>query len=87
MGDWRADNARHLKGLTLRWRKYAKWSETWEHDHCAGCWAKFAEFEGPDILHEGYATDSEWKGREGYDWICADCFRDLKDEMGWTGTL
>ena len=50
-----------LKGLTLHWRKYAKWSEAWVHGRCAGCWAKFAEFEGPDILHEGYATDSEWK--------------------------
>jgi len=47
--------------------------------------AKFAEIGSGDILHEGYASDARFKDRPGYyDWICADCFRDLKDEMKWT---
>ena len=47
--------------------------------------AKFAEFDGPDILHEDYASDTKYKDRPGYyDWVCTDCFRDPKDEMQWT---
>jgi hypothetical protein len=47
--------------------------------------AKFAELDGESILREGYASDVRFKDRPGYyDWICADCFRDLKDEMNWT---
>jgi transposase-like protein len=33
---------------------------------------------GPDFLTEGYATEGNYR------WICPKCFRDLKDEMGWT---
>jgi hypothetical protein len=33
---------------------------------------------GTDVLTEGYATE------DNYRWICPSCFRDLKDEMGWT---
>ena len=45
--------------------------------------AKFAEFDGD--LHEGWASDRRYKERPGYyDWVCADCFRDLKDELNWT---
>jgi hypothetical protein len=54
--DWRIANAEHLKGQHLHFRKYTRWSDTWDHDHCAACWAKFAEGEEPDIPHEGYAT-------------------------------
>jgi hypothetical protein len=83
--DWRLDNARHLRGLALLRRPYMKWSESWDHDHCAACWAKFAEFEGEGIQHEGYATPPGYHGeREGYDWVCITCFDDLKNEMGWT---
>ncbi len=42
---WRIDNARRLSCLTLYFQKYIHWSEDWGHDHCAGCWAKFAEFD------------------------------------------
>jgi hypothetical protein len=41
------------------------------------CWEKFME-STPSTLSEGYATE------DNYRWICLDCFRDLKDEMGWT---
>lgn len=80
---WRIDNASNLRGVRLQFRRYTRWSESWDHDHCAACWAKFAEFEGPDIQHEGYATCDDPRGA-GYDWICQSCFDDLKDDMQWT---
>ena len=83
MTDWRIDNAERLRGLRLHRRKYTRWSKTWDHDHCAGCWAKFAEFEGPDIQHEGYATGDDYEKGSEYDWVCLDCFAALKEEMGW----
>jgi hypothetical protein len=75
--DWRVDNAKHTRGAALHFRKYSRYSETWEHDHCEGCWGKFMEAAAPDVLTEGYVTD------DGYRWICGECFRDLKDVMGW----
>lgn len=77
MSDWRIDNAKHTRGAVLQFRKYARYSETWDHDHCAGCWAKFMEPGGPDALTEGYVTE------DNYRWICPECFRDLKDLMEW----
>jgi hypothetical protein len=79
---WRIDNARHLRGVRLKFQPYTRWSETWDHDHCAGCWATFAEFEGPDILHEGYATCDDYAKGARYDWVCKTCFADLKNECG-----
>ena len=81
---WRIDNARHLKGLPLQWRRYVRWSESWDHDHCAACWARFAEFEAPDIQHAGYATCEDHPQGACYDWVCRSCFDDLKDDMGWS---
>jgi hypothetical protein len=82
---WRVDNARHLTGLRLEFRPYTRWSESWDHDHCAACWTKFAEFEGADIQREGYATCDDYPKGACYEWVCSDCFNDLKDEMKWTG--
>jgi hypothetical protein len=85
MADWRVDNAKYTKGFGFVWRKYTAPRTYWDHDHCEECFAKFAEFEGPDILHEGFASADRHKDRPGYfDWVRADCFRDLRDEMGWT---
>jgi hypothetical protein len=81
---WRIDNAKRLKGLKLQFLPYTKRSESWDHDHCAACWGKFAEFEGPDILHEGYATCDDYPKGARYEWICQTCFDDLKDDMQWT---
>ncbi len=55
-----------------------RYSESWDHDHCEFCWAKFAEeILIPDSLHEGYAT------ADNYRWICEACFEDFKDQFGW----
>jgi hypothetical protein len=69
MADWRIQNCKMLRGVKLQRKRYRKPSESWNHDHCAACWATFAEFDGPEIQH--------------YDWVCVRCFSELKDEMGW----
>ena len=84
MADWRTDNARHLKGQRLRRKPWTKWSDRWDHDHCEACMVKFAEFDGPDIQKEGYATCEEYKHGVDYGWVCVSCFNDLHEEMGWT---
>jgi hypothetical protein len=83
MADWRIRNCEILRGLALRRKTYRKWSESWDHDHCAACWATFAEVDGPEIQHEGYATCEDYKHGADYDWVCVTCFSELKDEMGW----
>jgi hypothetical protein len=82
--DWRLRNARHLAGLTLHRQPYKRWSDSWDHDHCAACFAKFAEFDGPDVQHVGYATGDDYAKGAGYEWVCPACFSDLKDRLGWT---
>jgi hypothetical protein len=77
MTDWRIDNAKHTRGAVLRFKKYTRYSEAWDHDHCAGCWIKFTESGGPDVITEGYATEDD------YSRVCPACFRDLKDAMEW----
>jgi hypothetical protein len=83
MADWRIDNCKGLRRLKLKRKKYRPWSETWNHDHCAACWATFAEFDGPDYQHEGYATCDDYKHGAEYDWVCMSCFSELKEEMDW----
>ena len=76
--DWRLTNQlSYLKGATLRWRTYSPYSDTWEHDHCAFCWAKFMAPGHPETLHEGYATPDE------HHWVCKTCFDDFKDLFKW----
>jgi hypothetical protein len=78
------DNARRLTGVRLQLRPYVRGGESWDHDHCAACCAKFAEFDGADILREGYATCDDYPKGACYEWVCSTCFADLKDEMKWT---
>jgi hypothetical protein len=54
--NWRYSRICHLQGSTFSFAKYQAPSDDWDHDHCSGCWAKFAEFDGPEILHSGYVT-------------------------------
>ena len=82
MSDWRADNASHLRGFKLHRRRYTKWSGDWDHDHCAGCSAKFAESDGADILHEGWTIGEGYPKGADYEWVCLECFAALNGEMG-----
>jgi hypothetical protein len=63
----------YLKSLPLWWKKYTRYRDDWEHDHCQFCWAKFMEEDYPEVLQEGYATE------DNYRWICEECFEDFKD--------
>jgi hypothetical protein len=81
---WRVNNAKHLQGLELQFRPYTAWSRDWDHDHCAACWAKFSAFGDSDIRQEGYAIGPDYPKGTGYEWVCQQCFADLKTEMGWT---
>jgi hypothetical protein len=68
----------YLKGVTLFKKNYARYSEDWDHDHCAFCWTKFAEKDSiPDALHQGYTTKDEQH------WICEECFQDFKETFSW----
>ncbi len=85
--DWRVENfeSSGLRGAMLVRKPYQQWSATWDHDHCAGCWAKLMEpgHEGEDIQHEGYATTAEFVRGAEYEWVCIECFELFHDEMQW----
>lgn len=89
---WRIDLAHHLKGARLQFRRYTRWSDRWDHDHCEACTIKFAEFEGTQIEHEGYTTCADYKHGAGYAWVCKACFEDLQgryamdSRRGWKPT-
>ena len=61
-------------GVTL-YRRPWKATSANDHDHCAFCWDKFAEYDG--CLHEGFCTV------DGSDWICEVCFNDFRERFGW----
>jgi hypothetical protein len=76
--DWRLQGQEtYLKCLPLWWQRYTRYSESWEHDHCEFCWAKFMEADVPDVLHEGYTTEDHDR------WICEECFEDFNDLFEW----
>ena len=54
--EYRLTQLKPLEGLSFRLRRYEAPTADWDHDHCCGCYAKFAEFDGPDIQHKGYFT-------------------------------
>jgi hypothetical protein len=45
--------------------------------HLALSTRQFAESGSLEVLTEGYVTE------DNHRWICPDCFRDLREEMGW----
>lgn len=81
--EWRITNAKPLAGRRLELRRYERWSESWDHDHCAACWAKFAEAYGPEIESVGYVTLADYPQGAGYEWVCVACFDELQAELGW----
>ena len=83
---WRIDNVdmHRVRGLRLQFRRYVRWSEEWDHDHCVGCWATFSEYDAPNYQHEGYATTDDYPKGAMYEWVCQTCFNDLKDDVGWS---
>jgi hypothetical protein len=80
---WRIDTGQRLRRAVLQRQKWKAPDEHWDHDHCACCRAKFAELDGPDIQHEGYTTTDDYERGAGYDWVCDQCFADLKEDLKW----
>jgi hypothetical protein len=84
--DWRLTNQeKYLKGAGLAWARYRAPSETWAHDHCAFCWAKFMEPGAgvADTLSEGYTTTVEHEHGARCHWICGTCFDDFAARFEW----
>jgi hypothetical protein len=53
------ERLRPHKGFVFRWQPYKELAPDWDHDHCNGCWARFAERPGEwnDTVHtEGWVT-------------------------------
>jgi hypothetical protein len=74
--DWRRQGQeKYLKGLSLFHRTYRPYRSEWEHDHCEFCGNKFSLSDRD--LTKGYST------KDGYHWICGDCFEDFREEFNW----
>jgi hypothetical protein len=57
--EWKKHKVSQLsrfEGMLFQLADYSAPSTVWDHDHCEGCTAKFADFDGPEILHSGYFT-------------------------------
>jgi hypothetical protein len=73
-----------LPASTVFQRKlYHAYRPDWQHDHCVGCWATLAEYEGAGYLKEGFAVTADYPKGENYEWVCPNCFEALKSQMGW----
>jgi hypothetical protein len=93
--DWRLnDQETWLRGAELTWKRYHARSQTWEHEHCAFCWAKFMDpdfseahrqhiAEHPDVLTEGYTTTASHERGADHQWICGRCFDDFAERFAW----
>ncbi|MFO7261648.1 MAG: hypothetical protein DIU52_010870 [bacterium] len=76
--DWRRQGQeRYLRGARHEWTEYRAPGPDWDHDHCESRWARFADYDAPDVLRAGYATPDRYR------WICADCARDFAEEFGF----
>lgn len=77
--DWRLQGQeRYLAAAVLFRAKWTRPRQSWDHDHCAFCWAKFMEEDLPDVLHDGYTTADQRH------WICPQCFEDFRERFQWS---
>jgi hypothetical protein len=77
--DWRfRGQERDLVGSRLRHTPYRAPSPSWDHDHCAFCWRKLAE--------QGDAARAGWQTEDERQWICDECFADLREPLGFVVT-
>lgn len=82
--DWRRRGQEdYLTRVTLYFIPFAPYSAAWDHEHCEFCFEKFfLHPDHPECLRAGYCT-APANGPGAY-WICPDCFRDFREEFGWT---
>jgi hypothetical protein len=77
--DWRIQGQeRYLRGAVLRRTRWARPRPSWDHDHCAFCWARFADGGRPRALRDGWTTPDRRH------WVCPRCFEDFRETFGWT---
>src|SRR5262245_28368448 len=69
---------RCLLGATPHLATYTRPRPAWDHDHCAFCWAKLMEEDHPEVHHEGYNTEDEYR------WVCLQCFEDFRERFRWS---
>ena len=86
--DWRLErllDKEYLQGIALQFRKHRPFRPGWEHDHCEGCLATFAEIglRAEPTLQEGYTTCADFAHGEEYWWVCSECFDAFKAPMEW----
>lgn len=94
--DWRRQGQEEdLRGLRFTWKRYQAYTAEWEHEHCEMCRAVFLDAEhseaaraalaDPDaeVLPAGYANLPDADSSAGHSWICARCFADFAEELGW----
>ena len=78
--DWREQGQEeYLRGLTFAKRKYKRYSEQWDHDHCEFCWSKFCEESSKEATRGGCFTDG-YATLDSYRWICETCFHDFREK-------
>ena len=74
----------YLRGAA--WQR-AQWAPegTWDHEHCAVCWAKFDAVSGRDsgLATAGPAGRSPADQRPRYYWLCPECFDRHAQLFGW----
>jgi len=77
--DWRLTNQiGFLYNATLREQRWDVLPKVRDHDHCAFCWARFADAGIPEALQIGFATPDR------YHWVCKSCLADFREQFAWT---
>jgi len=84
--DMIAARLHYLVGAVFLRKPYRKPREDWDHDHCQVCWKTLAEFEGENVIHEGYASLATEKWPADYHWVCPECFEQYGNRMNWNCT-
>jgi hypothetical protein len=78
--DWRLNGQEHfLTNVELAHRRWTRYSQTWDHDHCVFCTDKFVD-DGKSLTI-GYCT------LDSNTWICEPCFNDFKERFGWSEVI
>jgi hypothetical protein len=83
--DWRLTNQeKYLGGAVFVWKRWKQSRDSWDHDHCEFCSAKFGEPQASesDCLQQGYSTlGPPDDPRPDYYWVCEPCFQDFRDRL------
>lgn len=78
-------------GTAFVLKPYRRYSDSWDHDHCEFCMARFiepgteAEWEGDTHVQvtRGYAITEEHPKGADYYWVCKPCFDQFAAEYGF----